>query len=216
MHGTTIDFTDITASWAGMVFSWIAGVLDGHEFTASVIFTAALLVYLGYLGYFLLRATYRSGKELFKRLIKYKAIRKYLVWPMRRIKERLISKPIRKTRVAVMHKVKKTVVGDRLYDCILKMEIDGILNSKDSKVVQSIIAEGLGLPELLPRKLHRAFLRAYFKGTTDKPPLYEKLAGPRKYPFNLGAGGPPSLHIPPVEKIVWYKLLERIKGRNAA
>jgi hypothetical protein len=206
----TINWTDHTVNWIGVSLGWLLGFLDDHQDAFAFVFSAVLLGYFGYFGFYLSRFAYVEGKGIALRTIK--EVRRLVTRIRHRIRKRVVG--------LVMPKWKATVVGDRLYDCLLDMEVQGILSKHDSRYIQIILAQELGLPELLPRRLHKAFVRAYFKGTTDKqgnpvsPPIYEKLAGPKPIAFNRGAGGTPSYHFPPVEpQPTYYKFLKR---RDAA
>jgi hypothetical protein len=88
---------------------------------------------------------------------------------------------IRKTWIVghLMALWKRSVVADVLYDALLTANVRHILSDKEMRYAQSVIAEALDLPDLVPRKMHNAMARAYFLGTKNNPPKYEKLAGPK-------------------------------------
>lgn len=105
---------------------------------------------------------------------------------LKQVYRRLQHKFRKRLAGVVMPKWKKSVIVDRLYDCILKMEVDKILSDHESKYLQSLLADALQTSDLLPRKLHKLAARAYYLGVWDKdgniikPPTHEKLAGPKQ------------------------------------
>lgn len=206
----TVTWQEASAAGVGQMIGWI----DANEALFRTIF---LLGMTSLLGYFV----YQIGKNLSQ--IARAWLRKG-VWRIKSFGRRAYHRfrdnaIVRSARGKLMSKWKKTVVSDLIYDAILTAEANRVVDQREARVIASKIAEALDLPELLPRSVYRLATRLYFLGLKDDKgnyihaPKYEKLAGPRR----AIPGGPPSLHIPPVENIVSHsEFINRMRAKKAA
>jgi hypothetical protein len=116
-----------------------------------------------------------------------------------------------------MAKWERSLIADILHDALFEANIRGTINDKQYSRWSKIVGVGLGLPDMLPRKLHRAFIKAYFLGTDKTPPHYVKLSGPKKVipgglpqPIKSGDSvGPPVV-------VSHSKFLNKMKEKQAA
>jgi len=122
--------------------------------------------------------------------------------------------------VKIMAKIKKHVVADIVFDALFEAYCQNKLTRSEWKRYNDLIGKFCGLDDLVLYKRHKNAIRNALKK--------RKLAGPNKKsskgdenPFKA-AGGPPALHVPPVEKIEdtnivsSSKFLQKLKERNAA
>ncbi len=191
--------TNIVATTLNFLFS----VLQANAGLIMVMSAIGALIALGYLVkivleqiFYVLRHLWRNLKQEVTEL--YHIVRKH-EW-------------IRKTRGIIMAKWERSLIADILHDALFEANIRGTITNRQYSKFTKLVGKELNLPDMLPRKLHRAALRAHFKGTDTSPPTYVKLSGPVK-PL---PGPPPGDQVGPTVVVSHSNFLTRMKEKAKA
>src|SRR6266849_2340394 len=166
--------TDFTA----MMLSFLFSIIEKNAAMVMVLCTAAAVIIIGYLVKVALEKAVFIGSYLWYSL-KQEVTELYHIV---RKQAKLAGKHrwSRRVKGVVMAKWERSLIADILHDALFEANVRGTINDKQYSRWSKIVGVGLGLPDMLPRKLHRAFIRAYFLGTGKTPPYYVKLSGPVK------------------------------------
>ena len=195
----------VTGTWEESTINFVAAgwkfafeVLEANAALVMVIATITSAIIIGYLLKIAIEQAYQGFK--------------FLRWKVKSFFWRAYHY-IRKHRIArrgrgiLMAKWETSLIADILHDALFDANMKKTITDRQYVKFTKLVGKKLNLPDMLPKKLHRAAIRAYL---TSKP----KLAGPKgKIP-----GGPPGLHIPAVEPIVvsHSKFLNKMKEKKAA
>src|SRR6266849_40982 len=162
---------DSVADFTAMMLSFLFSIIEKNAAMVMVLCTAAAVIIIGYLVKVALEKAVFIGSYLWYSLKQeitqlYHIVRKHR-WS-------------RRVKGVVMAKWERSLIAYILHDALFVANVNGTITDKQYSRWSKIVGVGLGLPDMLPRKLHRAWIRAYFLGTGKTPPYYVKLSGPVK------------------------------------
>jgi len=185
-------WTDTPMVYLAQALGFIFGVLERNaDWLAPAAFAVCVCLAL-FLTYRLAIKTYHGVRRAWR-------------WFSHRVRKHPVT---RRAGGYVMAKWERSLVADILHDALFHANLSGKLSDKQYDRWQRIVGKGMGLPDLLPRKIHRMALKNYFEKRA-------KLAGP----VNKIPGAPDGkAYIPAVESNVVPNsdFLRRLKEKRAA
>jgi len=206
--------------FVAMMLSFLFSIIEKNAAMVMVLCTAAAVIIIGYLVKVALEKAVFIGSYLWYSL-KQEVTELYHI-VRRKLRFRtsaLLTKHrwSRRVKGVIMAKWERSLIADILHDALFVANVNGIITDKQYSRWSKIVGIGLGLPDMLPRKLHRAFIRAYFLGTDKTSPKYAKLSGPKK----VIPGGPPKPiktgdSVGPPVVVPHSKFLNKMKEKQAA
>lgn len=161
-----IDWIDLL----GTIWSVAYNFIDKHAPLVMAISAIASAIIIGYLLKVAIEATIAGMHHTYGKLKAlpnvYHKIRKYF----------------KKTKVGAsfMAKWERGKVSQIIHDALFEANLRGEITNAQYNRWTRMVGKLLGLPDLLPKKLHKAYLRSHFFGDDKHPPRYQKLAGPVK------------------------------------
>lgn len=169
----TGSWEDSAVSLAGLTVTGVAGWVDAHPgltqgaLTTGVGVSAAVVAYYAYRGVrVLLRSAMRKTKHAYHR------VRKLPI--------------MQRARRVIMAKWEQGLLADIIHDALFEKLMRDEITDKQYRKFTKKVGKDMGLPDLLPKRVGKAFIHKYLKER------YQKLAGPK----TTIPGGAPSLHIP--------------------
>lgn len=214
MNEKVMQVVDGLAVTTQTVLSWFVNMVWNNPEITKIGMSAAALVTVMLAMYVVVVAV---------RWLLRKAMAGYreISFRVRRAWHRLRKRPmIRAVEGKFMAKWKNGMVADKIGDAIFDLEMAGVLSEQEAARATKKVAKALGLYDLMPRRFHKLWLRHYFLGSKTKdgkdvPPVYQKMAGPKK-PIPGPKPGEDVPVAPSGGNVVASDMLNRIRAKKQA